>query len=404
MPCLENQNGSEEQCQRSQSGRRRPIWNRTCWRPNCQSRVEFQHVPETTLTEEQCREAISVIKHSTDEEMMKRKIKLTFPHRRDLVVDPHQSSEIVSIFPRFKDVKGLIEQDFILMFGEATSMKLLERWTTTFKQKIIRECQKLPAANEMKELLLAADPPEDDPEDYELGWDSDLTSIVLLLHLIPPTAQGRKRPGKVAASQAEKHLVVFKETGTNLQEYMDSITSSTQPYLLAVGTKKNVIHQFFIILDNNAIPCSETSSSTSSNHTSSTSSNHTSSLSSSISSSGLARPTSPPPPSSSSSAVTWVPVDSSDSGLGVAAVTILRLVPLVVLVMIVMTTLLLLKRRRRSAGSSDGGQNRTGRTTDEEENRTGPSPGPGAVFYSAANSSAVCVQTGDGDYANVGRG
>ncbi|XP_063078677.1 uncharacterized protein LOC134468734 [Engraulis encrasicolus] len=63
-----------------------------------------------------------------------------------------------------------------------------------------------------------------------------------------------------------------------------------------------------------------------------------------------------------------------------------------------MTTLLLLKRRRGSAGSSDGGQNRTGRTADEEENRTGPSPGPGAVFYSAANSSAVCVQTGDSDY------
>ncbi|XP_063078502.1 uncharacterized protein LOC134468517 [Engraulis encrasicolus] len=222
---------------------------------------EFQHVPETTLTEEQCREAISVMKHSTDEEMVKRKMKLTFPHRRDLVVDPHQSSEILSIFPRFKDVKGLIEQDFILMFGEATSVKLLEKWPTTFKQKIIRECQKLPAVNEMKELLLAADPPEDNPEeDYELGWDSDLSSILLLLHLIPPTAQGRKRPGKVAASQAEKQLVVFKKAGTNLQEHLDSITSSTQPYLLAVGTKKNVIHQFFIILDKNAIPCRSTSS------------------------------------------------------------------------------------------------------------------------------------------------
>lgn len=43
------------------------------------------------------------------------------------------------------------------------------------------------------------------------GWDSDLSSIILLLHLIPPTAQGRKRPGKVSASQAEKHLVVFKK-------------------------------------------------------------------------------------------------------------------------------------------------------------------------------------------------
>lgn len=43
------------------------------------------------------------------------------------------------------------------------------------------------------------------------GWDSDLSSIILLLHLIPPSAQGRKRPGKVSAAQAERQLVVFKK-------------------------------------------------------------------------------------------------------------------------------------------------------------------------------------------------
>ena len=37
------------------------------------------------------------------------------------------------------------------------------------------------------------------------------SSILLLLHLIPPSAQGQKRPGKVSASHAEKHLVVFKK-------------------------------------------------------------------------------------------------------------------------------------------------------------------------------------------------
>lgn len=128
---------------------------------------EFQYAPETTLTEEQCREAIAPMKHSTDEETVKKKMKLTFPHRCKLVSDPHQSSNILSAFPRFKDVKGLviiifqfldnilykvtvitttincllrplsqIEQDFIHMFGETASMKLLERWQTTFKQKM----------------------------------------------------------------------------------------------------------------------------------------------------------------------------------------------------------------------------------------------------------------------------
>lgn len=44
-----------------------------------------------------------------------------------------------------------------------------------------------------------------------IGWDSDLSSILLLLHPIPPSAQGRKRPGKVSAAQAERHVVVFKK-------------------------------------------------------------------------------------------------------------------------------------------------------------------------------------------------
>ncbi len=43
------------------------------------------------------------------------------------------------------------------------------------------------------------------------GWNSDIASILLLLHLIPPSPQGRKRPGKMSASQAEKHLIIFKK-------------------------------------------------------------------------------------------------------------------------------------------------------------------------------------------------
>ncbi len=46
---------------------------------------------------------------------------------------------------------------------------------------------------------------------FFLGWNSDIASILLLLHLIPPSPQGRKRPGKMSASQAEKHLIIFKK-------------------------------------------------------------------------------------------------------------------------------------------------------------------------------------------------
>ncbi|KAK6324104.1 hypothetical protein J4Q44_G00064430 [Coregonus suidteri] len=219
-------------------------------------RRESQFVPETALTDDECNKAISLMKHSADADTIKKKMELTFVYRRKMILDPQQSSNILSEFPRFKDVKSLVEQDFVLMFGEDTSSKLLERWPVTFKKKIIKQCRKLPSTSELEELLLAADPPEDGTElDVDFGWDSDLSSVLLLIHLIPPSAQGRKRPGKVSASQAEKHLVVFKKTGTNIQEHLDAITTSAQPYLLAVGVKKNAIHQFFIIIDKNAIPC-----------------------------------------------------------------------------------------------------------------------------------------------------
>ncbi|XP_056438927.1 uncharacterized protein LOC130375809 isoform X3 [Gadus chalcogrammus] len=224
-------------------------------------RRETQFFPEASLSVDECQEAMSLMRHSADEDLVKKKMKLTFFHRRNMLLDPQQSSNILSVFPRFKDVKGLVEQDFVLMFGEGVSDKFLERWPGTFKKKIIQQCRKLPNIGELEELLLAADPPLDriDVED-DLGWDSDLSSFLLLSHLIPPSAQGRKRPGKVSASQAEKHLVIFKKTGTSIQEHIDTITTSAQPYLLAVGVRKDAVHQFFIILDRSAIPCRSTSS------------------------------------------------------------------------------------------------------------------------------------------------
>ncbi|XP_053351238.1 uncharacterized protein LOC128520842 [Clarias gariepinus] len=227
--------------------------------PTVRRQSEFN--PETTLNEDECKEAIAFMSHSSDEDTIKKKMKLTFDYRRNMVLDPMQSSDILTVFPRFKDIKGLIEQDFVLMFGEGVSGKLLEKWTTAFKKKVIQQCKKLPSTSDLEELLLAAASPTGDSEEgVNFGWDSDLSSIILLLHLIPPSAQGRKRPGKVSASQAEKHLVVFKKSGTNIEEHLREITAVAQPYLLAVGPQKNSVHNYFIVLDRHAIPCKSTSS------------------------------------------------------------------------------------------------------------------------------------------------
>ncbi|MED6285714.1 hypothetical protein CHARACLAT_031951 [Characodon lateralis] len=69
----------------------------------------------------------------------------------------------------------------------------------------------------------------------EAGWDSDMSAILLLLHLLPPSAQGRKKPIMMSASQAVDHLIRFLKTGTSVQQHLDQIMKRTQPYLLAQG-------------------------------------------------------------------------------------------------------------------------------------------------------------------------
>ncbi|XP_073764364.1 uncharacterized protein si:ch211-196p9.1 isoform X4 [Danio rerio] len=217
--------------------------------------------PDTVLSEEECNEAILFMNNCPDEDEIYKKMILTFDYRRKMVLDQTRSSDVLTVFPRFKDIKGLIEQDFVRMFGEGVSSRLLEKWTTAFKMKVIQQCKKLPNTSDVEELLLGAEfPAKVSEETADFFWDSDLSSILLLLHLIPPSAQGRKKPGKVSASQAERNLVVFKKNGTDIEDHLKDIGASSQPYLLAVGAHKSSVDQFFIILHQHAIPCKSSSS------------------------------------------------------------------------------------------------------------------------------------------------
>ncbi|KAL0148389.1 hypothetical protein M9458_056289, partial [Cirrhinus mrigala] len=213
---------------------------------------------DVILTEEQYREAVSLMKHTSEEATVKVKMRETFQYRRKMIHDPSRCADVLTEFPLYLDIKGLIELDFACLFGEKTAAKFLERWPTTFMQKVIQQSKGLNSSQELQDLIHCAESAVD-TESGEDGWGSGLASILLLLHLIPPSAQGRKRPGKMSASQAEKHIVIFKKAGTNMQEHLDSIKESTQPYLLAVGTKKSSIHGYYIILDKKAIPCKSVS-------------------------------------------------------------------------------------------------------------------------------------------------
>ncbi|XP_062395775.1 uncharacterized protein LOC134083467 [Sardina pilchardus] len=214
-----------------------------------------QHGPKTqreTSTSEQlsgdeCREVMSVMKHSADQPVVREKMKATFKHRQSMLHDPDQSSVILDHFPRFLDTPGLINQDFTMLFGEDVSGKFIVKWPTFYKPRIITVCESLRPGTHVDDLLSA----QEEMNDY--GWDSDLAAILLLIHLLPPTAKG-KRHGKISATEATDHVVKFMKVGTSMVTFLDRV-GSAQPFLLCVGEKKSSIQKFYVILDQKAIPC-----------------------------------------------------------------------------------------------------------------------------------------------------
>ncbi|XP_034149315.1 uncharacterized protein LOC117594741 isoform X2 [Esox lucius] len=108
------------------------------------------------LTDNECEEAIAVMNHSSDEALVAEKMKATFEHRQKLVHDPDKSVEVLDTFPRFLDITGLIEQDFLKLFGEETSGKFLARWPTFFRPHIIKDAKRLGPCLHVEALIRSA--------------------------------------------------------------------------------------------------------------------------------------------------------------------------------------------------------------------------------------------------------
>ncbi|MEQ2277031.1 hypothetical protein XENORESO_018326 [Xenotaenia resolanae] len=157
------------------------------------------------LDDERCKEVISFMNHSSDGKIIMQKMKETFEYRQRLIHNPDESHTVLSVFPRLLDTKGLIHQDFSLLFGPETSAKLLEKWHTFYKCKVIREAESLTTTPVLQSLLRSARNQHDDdcPE-----WDSDMASFLLLLHIQPPQPT-KKKTQKISTAQAMDHLVVF---------------------------------------------------------------------------------------------------------------------------------------------------------------------------------------------------
>ncbi|XP_039539974.1 uncharacterized protein LOC120487716 [Pimephales promelas] len=212
---------------------------------------------EDQLDNDQSVEAISLMNHTSDREVIMQKMRATFEYRQRLIHDPERSTTILSVFPRFLDTKGLIHQDFTLLFGSETASRLFERWPTVFKAKVIRLAETLTSTPLLKRLLSSSREKREELDSPE--WDSDISSFLLLLHLLSPQASGRKKANRISISQAVDHVLVFQKACRSIQEHLEA-EENRQPYILATGSSKEAISQFFIVVDKKLIPCQESSS------------------------------------------------------------------------------------------------------------------------------------------------
>ncbi|RXN18619.1 hypothetical protein ROHU_007710 [Labeo rohita] len=90
-------------------------------------------------------------------------------------------------------------------------------------------------------------------------WDRDMSSLLLLVYLLPPPSSGNKKFVKISVREALDRVVRFHKSCCSFEEVLGS-TQTTQPYILAVGTSKSSIHDYYIAVDKWLIPCMAKSS------------------------------------------------------------------------------------------------------------------------------------------------
>ncbi|KAI5099194.1 hypothetical protein C0J45_11333, partial [Silurus meridionalis] len=148
---------------------------------------------------------------------------------------------IISLFPNLADPRtklGYTDQDFRLLFGDATSAKL-EKCCANIKPKVIAQSRGLTQTCELQDLIQNA-------KANEWKTSMHLYSCCILTLTVRP--------------RWLEYVFILSQTGTSIQEHLDGIGESLQPYLLAVGPKKSRIQSWFIIIDQHALPCKASNS------------------------------------------------------------------------------------------------------------------------------------------------
>ncbi|XP_028327480.1 uncharacterized protein LOC114478550 isoform X2 [Gouania willdenowi] len=233
--------------QRSGLGPHKPR-EASCGGPNLQRTVDVKEQLEGVA----CEEALSLLRLTTEHQVVFQKMRETFQHRQSLVNGPDTSTDVLSVFPRFLDTKGLVDQDFTLLFDEQTSSMLLHKWDVLFKPNVIREAKRLVFTTELHRLLRSAESPSGSELHEGTDFDEEMSSLLLLLHLLPPPAAGPRSP-KISVCDAVERLVVFQKSCSSLEE--EEPLHKQHLHLLAVGRLKSSIDRFYVVLDRHLIPC-----------------------------------------------------------------------------------------------------------------------------------------------------
>lgn len=82
---------------------------------------------------EECREAISLLKHSTDVSVVKDKMMATFQYRQTLVQDQQNSATVLDVFPRFLDIPGLVRKTYLCLISVFLKWTIMTQYSFSIK-------------------------------------------------------------------------------------------------------------------------------------------------------------------------------------------------------------------------------------------------------------------------------
>ncbi|XP_011686422.1 PREDICTED: uncharacterized protein LOC105449120 [Wasmannia auropunctata] len=220
------------------------IETKTALVPN--SSPENPRVPDGDLNDNQEKEIIEWLKNASPTTQLadiEVKMRQSLKYRRTIILNPELSKNILIEFPRFVDTPGLIQKDFEALMPEHSS-KLDKNWQD-FEARIVKVSE-ITLKNKRKDIAL---------------WDKTTQTLFLLLHLLPPTARGKKKPNHATVNVAMSRLISFHQIDLPLPSEQELTKISLQPFLLAIGSNQQAISNFYVVIDGKLLPCPPNTSS-----------------------------------------------------------------------------------------------------------------------------------------------